>query len=102
MRLTCTDLMVAAHSHSAQGRVHFINADERSRDFYTLLFRYHAIDLTLDSWYSQPARKAGIILLDHCSPEEVVGENVRDAVPPYEPASKKELLHEVCSSPMKG
>jgi hypothetical protein len=28
MRVTCTDLIVANHSRSAQGRVHFINALE--------------------------------------------------------------------------
>ena len=31
MMVTCTDLIVADHSRSAQGRVHFINARGRAR-----------------------------------------------------------------------
>jgi hypothetical protein len=39
MRISCTDLMVADQSHSAQGRVHFINAIEGPvRTYATLAF----------------------------------------------------------------
>jgi transposase len=34
------------------------------------LFLYQAIDLAVNRWHSQPARKTGIILLDHCSWEQ--------------------------------
>ena len=41
--------------------------NERSRGFYSIVGLLQTIEFAVTSWFSKPARKVGIILLDHCS-----------------------------------